>query len=321
MVETDSKSLSADQIVLLQRTFLWGRINRRTPQVSDVSLESDGRRRGRVVKEAVAAGLIRDVGRDAWQGNAYEVMPDIMQTLTPQLPELITSWSSLYERYSHKNAYARPWIRLEELTIAEQFGAIKSEAVDWFIVATVPYEYHASFADDAETVLTNAPPASAYQRYFAGPFRSLDEAVTAKTGKPSVCLALSSPELRQFVADKFAEEKLQRTFAANLLWGLVTMEIVPKDLLFGPDDKPTMDSQLVEGHSLRLSSDMNPPSCRAEVRWDANLAESVERIKSRIERLQVKLEQLRAIDKNVAKFGGWDRFKEALESRLRSSLH
>ena len=33
MVETDSLPLSADQIVILQQTFLWGRINRRTPIV------------------------------------------------------------------------------------------------------------------------------------------------------------------------------------------------------------------------------------------------------------------------------------------------
>lgn len=74
----------------------------------------------------------------------------------------------------------------------------------------------------------------------------------------------------------------------------------------------------MEGHSLPFAAEVNPPSCRSNVRWESNLAESIERIKSRIERLQVKLEQLRVIDKNVANFGGWDRFKEALEMRVRS---
>ncbi len=319
MVDTDSQILTAAQKEMLQRAFLWGKINRRTPQVNEVSLEPDGRRRSRVIKDAVSAGLMRDIGKDAWQGNAYEVTSEIMKTLHPQHPELLETWSRFHEKNSHKNAYSRPWIRLEELSMPEQFGAIESDALEWFIVSSVPYEYHAYFADEAETILTDATPAGAYNRYFAGPFPTLEEAVGAKSGKPSLCLAVSSLELRQMVADKFAEEKLQRTFAANLIWGLVTLDVLPKDLVIGPDGKPTVDPQLVEGHSLRLSSDVNPPSCRAETRWESNLAESIDRIKSRIDKLQATLEQLRHIDKNIAAFGGWDQFKDALENRLRSS--
>jgi len=319
MVDTDSQILTAEQREMLQRAFLWGTINRRTPQVSDVSLESDGRRRSRVIKDAVAAGLIRDMGKDAWQGNAYEVTSEIIKTLDPQHPEPLETWSKLHEKNSQRNAYSRPWIRLEELSMPQQFAAIESDSVDWFIVSAVPYEYHAYFADEAETILTDATPAGAYNRYFAGPFPTLEAAVAAKSGKPSLCLAISSPELRQSVEAKFTEEKLQRTFAANLIWGLVSLHVVPKDLVVGPDGKPTVDPQLDEGHSLRLSSDVNPPSCRDEVRWDANLAESIDRIKSRIEKLQATLEQLRTIEKGVAAFGGLNKFKDGLEQRLRSS--
>jgi hypothetical protein len=319
MVDTDSQILTAEQREMLQRAFLWGTINRQTPQVSDVSLESDGRRRSRVIKDAVAAGFIRDMGQDAWQGNAYEVTSEIIKTLHPQHPELFQTWSKLHEKNSHRNAYSRPWIRLEELSMPEQFAAIESDSLDWFIVSSVPYEYHAYFADEAEAILADATPAGAYNRYFAGPFPTLEAAVAAKSGKPSLCLAVSSQELRKTVEAKFAEEKLQRTFATNLIWGLVSLDVVPKDLVVGPDGKPTVDPQLVEGHSLRLSSDVNPPSCRDEVRWDANLAESIDRIKSRIEKLQATLEQLRTIDKGVAAIGGWTTFKDALEDRLRSS--
>ncbi len=319
MVDTDSQILTAEQREMLQRAFLWGTINRRTPQVSDVSLESDGRRRSRVIKDAVAAGIIRDMGKDAWQGNAYEVTSEIRKTLHPQHPELLETWCKLHEKNSQRNAYSRPWIRLEELSMPEQFAAIESDSLDWFIVSSVPYEYHAYFADDAETMLTAATPAGAYNRYFAGPFPTLEAAVAAKSGKPSLCLAISSQELRKTVEAKFTEEKLQLTFAGNLIWGLVSLDIVPKDLVVGPGGKPTVDPQLVEGHSLGLSSDVKPPSCRDEVRWDSNLAESIDRIKSRLEKLQATLEQLRTIDKAVAAFGGWNHFKDALEHRLRSS--
>lgn len=321
MVTTDSQILTTEQSEMLQRAFLWGTINRRTPQVSDVSLESDGRRRSRVIKDAVAAGLIRDMGKDAWQGNAYEVTSEIIRTLHPQHPELLETWSRLQEKNSHRNAYCRPWIRLEELSLPEQFASIESQSLDWFIVSSVPYEYHASFADEAETILSDAGPAAAYNRYFAGPFPTLEAAVAALSGKPSLCLAISSQELRKTVEAKFIEEKLQRTFATNLIWGLVSLDVVPKDFVIGPEGKPTVNPQLIEGHSLRLSTDVNPPSCRDDVRWDSNLAESIDRIKSRIKRLEATLEQLRTIDQGVAAFGGWNRFKDELENRIRNSAN
>lgn len=319
MVHTDPQILTTAQLEILQRAYLWGRIHGRTAQVSDVTLEPDGRRRSKVVKEAVAAGFLKEIGKDSWHGSAFEVTTQILRTVQPQEPNLQDTWTKLYEKYSHRDAYTRPWIRFEDLLIAEQFQVIESELVDWFVVSSVPYEYHAFFGDDPETVVTDATAAQAYNRYFAGPFSTMDEAVIASTGKPTVGLAVSSPALREMVASRFAEEKVQRLFASNLIWGLVTLGIVPNDVIISSTGKPTINSQLIEGHPMRFSADAESPCSRLEVRWEENLAESIERIKTRIEQLQSTLEQLRTIDRGINNFGGWNLFKDKLEQQLRAT--
>ena len=257
MMDTDTQILTVEQCETLQRHYLWSKLNDRPATISDTMFEPDGRRRGRVIKDAVTSGFLRPFGNDLWDGKTYEVTPEVMATVVPKLPHLLQMWAELHEKNSHREAYSRPWIRFEDLSIDDQFGVIDSDSVDWFVISTIPYQYQAQFASEHETVLANVPNGQSHNRYWAGPFASLNLANEHKTGKPSLGIAISSSELRVAVAERFSEAKLQRTFAANLLWGLVTMNIVPKDLVFDPDGKPTVDTQLVEGHAFRLSAVSN----------------------------------------------------------------
>ena len=150
--------------------------------------------------------------------------------------------------------------------------------------------------------------------------KTLDEAIKLRRAISGVSIAASSIDLRQQVKEFFAERKFQWAFANNLLWGLVNVAHVPNDLLYDADGKPTVDSQLEEGHSLRFASNPNPPSDRKAVNWEENLAKSIERLKSRISKAEQQLEKLRVIGGRVQSCGGWVAFMDAMEQRLRVEI-
>lgn len=187
-------------------------------------------------------------------------------------------------------------------------------------MSRVPYEYHGSFADAPETILTDGRPSETHNRYWVGPFAAFDEAIQKRKPILVATIAVSSKELRQKVTDFFAERKIQWAFANNLLWGLVDIALVPKDLVYDADGKPTVNAQLDEGQSLIFASNPNPPSDRKAVTWEENLAKSVERLKSRIAKAEQQLDKLRQIETRVHSFGGWAAFMDAMENRLRIEL-
>ena len=128
-----------------------------------------------------------------------------------------------------------------------------------------------------------------------------------------------SGDQRIAVAEFVAERRIQKLFANNLLWGLVNVARIPNELLFDVDDKPTMDSQLEEGHSMRFATNPNTPDSRSAVDWEANLSKSVERLKSRVSKAERQLKVLRAIEAGVQSCGGWHSFMDTMEQRLRTT--
>jgi|GEM_PF-1781698 len=320
MVETDIQILTTEQREQLQKSYLFGQFHGKAAVISDKTLEPDGRRRNRVIKEAVNAGFLKPNGADSWHGNAYEITSDVMSIVVPELPNLLDHWTKFHDSNSHREAYERPWIRIEDLSIGGQFAVLQSRAFEWFVVSDVPYRYHARFADERATILTDGSESQAYDRYWNGPLATLEEAVAVRKSSTGTCLAVSSNALRIAVTQHYAERKLQGTFANNLLWGLVALDVIPKDTVFDTDGKPTIDAQLVEGHSLRFSSDPNPPANRDAVNWESNIANSIERLKSRIAKAEEQLNTLRLIDSGVVSFGGWGPFMDALEMRLRQAV-
>lgn len=320
MVETDNEILTADQREQLQKSYLSGRFHNRQATINDRILESDGRKRARVIKECINAGLLLPDSTAAWNGNDYVIAAEVLGTIMPATLSLFDTWSTLHTANSHREAFDRPWIRVETLPIDVQCALLaEPPEVDWFVVSRTPYEYHAQFADEPQTRMTDGTPSQAFGRYWSGPFVTLAEAIAHQKQCPGTCLAVSSAALRASVTAQFAERKLQWSFANNLLWGLGALGIVPKDVLFDSEGKPTIDSQLSEGYSLRFSSDPNPPKSRSEVQWPTNLAQSIERLKARIARAEQQLATLRLIDSQVMQSGGWTQFMDAFELRLRSS--
>ena len=312
--------LTPDQIARLQRCYLSSMFTGSEPTITDKTLESDGRTRNRVVKDAANAGLLMPTNEKSSYGVVLRITPEVISSIEPVDFSLFELWSDLREKNPHREAYERPWIRVEGLPVENQCSLLNRDDIDWFVVSRAPYEYHGSFADSPETILADVRPSETYNRYWAGPFATFDEAIQRRKTILDAKLAVSSKELRHKVADFFAERKIQRAFANNLLWGLVDVANVPNDLLFNSEGKPTLDTQLDEGHSIRFESNPSQPSSRHEVTWESNLAKSIERLKSRIANAEAQLEKLRLIADRIQSYGGWGSFMDAMETRLREEI-
>ncbi len=319
MVDTESQFLTVAQREMLQRTYLWSQINGRRAEVSDDRFEPDGRRRAKTIREAISAGFLRPLEKDSSNGKTYEVTSQVLSTLSVEPPDLMQVWSKLYERASQRRVYSRPWVRLEDLSMGQQAAVLDCVSMDWYVVSSVPHEYHATLADEPDVVLKDVAESQAYHRFYSGPYETLTAAAAVRSGKSTCMLAVSSVQLREAVAARISEETHQRLFVSNLLWALATLNIVPKDLLFNGDGTAKLNSQLIEGHTFGFGSSAPAPAptTRSEVNWQANLNESIERLKSQIDQLQKTLDQYRQIDHGIQTFGGWEKFMDEMEARIR----
>ncbi|MEI8020022.1 MAG: hypothetical protein WCH39_17595 [Schlesneria sp.] len=320
MEKSECRMLTNDQIARLQQSYLSATFAGSEPTITDKTLESDGRKRNRIVKDAVDGGLLLATDEKSSYGVVLRITPEVLSSVEPVDFSLFELWGDLQEKNPHREAYERPWIRVEGLSVENQCSLLRRNDIDWFVVSRAPYEYLGSFADAPETILTDARRSEAHNRYWAGPFSMIAHAIERRKTILDATIAVSSKELRQIVADFYAEQKIQRAFANNLLWGLVDVANVPNDLLFNSDGKPTLDTQLDEGHSLRFASNPSQPSSRQEVTWESNLAKSIERLKSRITNAEEQLERLRLIESRIQSTGGWCAFMDAMEQRLRTEL-
>ncbi len=198
MVEIDVQIVTCKQMEQLQRQFLKATFNGEVAAVTDKSLESDGRRRGRVLKEAVNAGLLVATSETSSNGQTYHITSEVIASVVPRTLALFEIWLALHEKNPHREPYDRPWLRVEDLSIEVQCGVLKTEDIDWFVVSRSPYEYRANFADAPETILADVSPFHAFNQYWAGPFATLEDALPVEKRFPARAL----PRLRKSCVGK-----------------------------------------------------------------------------------------------------------------------
>lgn len=307
-------SLSDEQLRVLQERALQEVFTGRAATVYAEQFETDGRKRSRVIREAVESGFI-----EPSDSKTYRVLPRVLDTIETAQTDLFQTWQVNFEKNQASSAYEKPWIRLASLPMPIQKGVLLSNAVDWYVVSLTPYNYHVSFADEPEQPVDSTRSMSRYSTYWAGPFDTLDAARERLRSVDGTCLAVSSPILRGKAKAFHNERKFVRQFVINLLWGLAKLGIVPKDELFSSDDKARIDSQLEEGHPLHFGS-RHSPETTSEVAWEANLKESIQRITDQISEQQHRLALLVHIRDAMDSYGGWEKFKRDYAAALRREL-
>lgn len=320
MLSTEFDAFSGEHLEQIQRVYLSSLFSGCEPRILATLLERDGRKRSRVIKEAIKARFLDSTPKNVFGEVAHTINPIAIESVTSVSVDCFELWSSLLNKYSNRSVYAKPWIRLASQSIEVQNWFLKEAGVDWYVVAEAPYESFCDLGEYSEMVILDGPQSQAYDRYWSGPFPSLDDAISRRKEIPRSSIAASTAELRCKVKAYFHERKIDRMFTRNLLWGLVEMKIVPSDLVFDAEGKPTIDTQLDEGHSLRFETNPDLPDRRGDVTWEENLLKSTERLKRRIALAEQQLSVLRAIHSGIQSFGGWHNFMNSLDAEIRLKI-
>ena len=279
--------------------------------ISGKRLESDGRRRGGVLRRLLDAGFIRKIEGDA---EDYEVLEVVLTDVETTELNLMEEWTANYRANNNREAYRRPWISFEHLTVEKQLAAVNDVTLDWFVVAQDPYRYMHGFAETAQTVGDLKHRRSAFNRYWNGPFQTIRHVTECLETTPGTCVAVSSLRLRESVGDFLLNQRRQWLFANNLLEGLAGLGLVSAHRLKNDDGTAAIDAQLVEGYGL-LGLTQQPEN-KDEVAWETNLTESIARLESGIRHREHKLRILHEIDQAINRYGGWPFFKEAFWNLL-----
>jgi len=124
-------------------------------------------------------------------------------------------------------------------------------------------------------------------------------------------LVVSDPEYRDFVQTEWFEAKLARLELSNVRWGL--QEIVG----VSEDDASFIKADLSDGLSLVADSS---PRLSDEGDWAEEMRKGIVSTENALAYNSRKLEGLNRVSAAVAKYGGWEKFRDAYRERLAFEL-
>ncbi len=313
LTDREMSRITEELIGRLQRARVSSTFRGIVATVDANTIEPDGRRRPAVVKELVESGFVQS----AEQLGRYEPTAKVLEEMVVQTVRLEDRWEHLLREHE-REPYSRPWIPVSKLSTAEQLGVLRDTSCDWFVVATDPYRYMQQFSDTADTVNETDRYYSKYTRYWSGPLSKIEEAHLKLGETHNTQVAVSSKSLRLFVRSYLRTKKLNQEFAKNLPWALAKLKLLAEHELFGEDNQPIIDRQLNEGFVIRGCCE--EPETAAEVEWEANLQQSVTRLRQGIDRRKRTIELLERIEDAVAEHGGWEVFKQDFWKALEAEL-
>lgn len=140
-------------------------------------------------------------------------------------------------------------------------------------------------------------------------YREAMDAIRNSDGNHERILAVSSLEHEAFVKETLEKEHFMSLYLRNLDWGLKTL------LIAGEED--VIPTQLVYSRGW---PGVGNDSAKTDAEWEPNLLDSIERLTKSIAERTATLAVLKQIKTNVESFGGWDKFKEAYALRLKEEL-
>lgn len=142
-------------------------------------------------------------------------------------------------------------------------------------------------------------------------YREAMDAIRNSDGNNERILAVSSLEHEAFVKETLEKEHFMSLYLRNLDWGLKTL------LIAGEED--VIPTQLVYGRGWPGMGAGND-SAKTDAEWEDNLIDSIKRLMDGIASRVTTLAVLERIKAGVESFGGWDKFKETYALRLKEEL-
>ena len=261
-------------------------LNSRYRVIWESSIESDKRKRAKVIQELIDDGYIAGVCGNDSTYIATEKTLEFRESVTPY--DLKLKWM---ER--NKSPYYQGKTVHHPISAAVFGDAIVEMKDDPSLLWYVGHRSDMINMKYSEAMT----------------YREAMDAIRNSDGNHERILAVSSLEHEAFVKETLEKEHFMSLYLRNLDWGLKTL------LIAGEED--VIPTQLV--YSRGWPGVIND-SAKTDAEWEPNLLDSIERLTKSIAERTVTLALLKQIKTNVESFGGWDKFKEAYALRLKEEL-
>jgi len=266
-------------------------LNSRYRVIWGSSIESDKRKRAKVIKELTDSGYIEPViGRE--MDNTFVATAktlEFRESVTPY--DLNAKW---IER-NHSPYYQGKTVH--NPVGASMFGDAIVEMKDdpsllWYV------------GHRSDMINMTYSAAMTYQEAMT--------AIRNSDGNSERILAVSSLEHEAFVRETLERQHFISLYLRNLDWGLKTLliageeDVIPTQLHYSTNGWPGMGIGI--------------DSAKTDAEWEHNLIDSIDRLTRSIANRAASLAVLERIKAGIESFGGWDKFKEVYALRLKEEL-
>jgi hypothetical protein len=308
--ETDIQQyLPQLQEIYLEHTFAG-----RQPTLTLTQIVPDRRSHRKLARSLVARGFVQQI--EVEQITRYILLPAVLQTLAAEPLNLCDQWTKQLDKRSAYAVSTWPWLNAKEFTLGQKRAILDTTDYDFYVVSRDVYSDWGSLAEERATLLERST--NRYQRYWDGPFAEFAQAQRIVAGKVELLIAVSSEQLRRYVAEELERRQFQSVYRDNVLWGLVACGIVDRSLVFDDSDAPRLDRYFrADSHLLPY---LASPARGEEANWETNLQHATTQLTADIARLNDKLAALCAISTGIQQYGGWEKFKQRYAQLLKQHL-
>jgi hypothetical protein len=283
-MSNSSKSFRRACGLILDQLFN-SRVYGSSPEVSGDNLESDGRKRPKLIRQLQEQGLIGEKGR--W---GYKVTDEILGFFDAEIPDLVAK------------------VKEDEYTMARfERGDFHNE------VLTHGFPVNKLTRNEKACILWH------YNEYGVGhygygKFEEFEFGTNPEGDKWQRTLLVFTPAYDEFIEELQFKARAQRTVYNNVGWGLKTLcGCTEADVEFvgsceerqgrigfgGPRTKPLF----VKGED-----------------WEKEMGSSVDATRKQLAELTRQMDALHNIEKRVALYGGWEKFRNDLEALVIKEL-
>jgi hypothetical protein len=272
------------------------------------SLEGDGRKLKKTMRELVEAGYLSQ------SGLKYTVTNKLYEEIVPEPVDLIAIWEhDRKDGWNKRREY--PFVRFDKLTHGQKKTVLECAGhYQWFVCNHTPLQYDLSVLQPTDMAEIINPDVG-----LADKVKAMVEVVKDALRKekragnfPETEIVLKIKGLTDYIDRTLAAEKFDALYRSNLKWALSSLDVLPSE-----EAKEIVSSEepgwvLGGGANSNLGTDPE--------KWGETLTERITSAKEAIERHTKRLAIMERIEQGVAKMGGWDAFREQYKAKLTEQL-
>lgn len=285
----------------LVNTWIRHKVVGASPLINDYNLCSDGRKRKRIARELIEAGyLVSNTG-----DYLYRVTSKAFDEVQPESVCLIAEWNKSRLENAWNSDKDRDFVRFDIMTDGQKRTVIENADIfQWFACDVDVLRWRGLIEPDQ----------------IAGPVKNPLSTLGSemhdlfnKVKNHAVEIVLRNPALTEYIEKTIGRENIDKTFRANLAWGLEKLGVVDADA--ASNVTASSAPAFVLGGLASGNVGEEPE------KWGNELDKRIEEAEAKIVRAQERLFYLKNIKAGIERFGGWDVFRQKMREELTAELH